>query len=35
LSNILKVFGLSRGNTDFPKNVTGVILGTYVAEAAQ
>jgi hypothetical protein len=35
LSNILRVFGFTGGNTDSPKNVAGVILGTYVAEATQ
>jgi hypothetical protein len=34
-SNISKVFGFTKGNTDSPPNVTGVILGTYVAEATQ
>jgi hypothetical protein len=31
----MKVFGLTGGSTDSPKNVNGVILGTYVAEVTQ
>ncbi len=31
----MKVFGFTGGNTDSLKNVTGIILGTFVAEVTQ